>query len=189
VYPDSEVMTVNLVSVKHLAGLVAPLMPPGSAIASISSTAGMGWTANIAKWMPLVTAEGFAAGLAWLKEHPDEIEGGYAPSKEALIIWTLWASYALAEKGIRVNSISPGPTRTPMMPDFEATVGKEFMDNFPVPLGHHAQPEEQAYPLIFLNSRAASFITGENINTDGGTMGALMTGSIDPAIFAGAGAR
>jgi NAD(P)-dependent dehydrogenase (short-subunit alcohol dehydrogenase family) len=188
-YPDIEVMTVNLLSARHLAGLVVPHMPPGSAIASISSTAGMGWMGNIAKWMPLVTTDGFAAGLEWVKEHPDEILGGYSPSKEALIIWTLWASYALAEKGIRVNSISPGPTTTPMMPDFEAAVGKEFMDNFPIPVGHHASPEEQAYPLIFLNSRAASFITGENINTDGGTMGALMTGSIDPSIFAGAGAR
>jgi NAD(P)-dependent dehydrogenase (short-subunit alcohol dehydrogenase family) len=187
-YSDLEVMTVNLLSAKHLAGLVVPLMPAGSAIASISSTAGMGWMPNIAKWMPLVTADGFDAGLAWVKEHPDEILGGYSPSKEALIIWTLWASYALAEKGIRINSISPGPTTTPMMPDFEAAVGKEFMDTFPIPLGHHASPEEQAYPLLFLNSRAASFITGENINTDGGTMGALMTGSIDPVIFAGAGA-
>jgi NAD(P)-dependent dehydrogenase (short-subunit alcohol dehydrogenase family) len=148
----------------------------------------MGWMGNIAKWLPLVTTDGFAEGLEWIKSHPDDVLGGYAPSKEALIIWTLWASYALAEKGIRVNSISPGPTTTPMMPDFEAAVGKEFMDNFPIPLGHHAAPEEQAYPLIFLNSRAASFITGENINTDGGTMGALMTGCIDPSIFAGAGA-
>ena len=74
-----------------------------------------------------------------------------------------------------------------MMPDFEAHVGKAFMDNFPVPLGRRSTPEEQAYPLIFLNSRAASFLTGENLITDGGTMGAIMTGNIDPAIFAGAG--
>jgi NAD(P)-dependent dehydrogenase (short-subunit alcohol dehydrogenase family) len=188
-YPDIEVMTVNLLSARHLAGLVVPHMPRGSAIASISSTAGMGWMANIAKWMPLVTTDGFKAGLQWVEEHPDEILGGYSPSKEALIIWTQWASYALAEKGIRINSISPGPTKTPMMPDFEAAVGKEFMDSFPIPVGYQASPEEQAYPMIFLNSRAASFITGENINTDGGTMGAIMTGNIDPAIFAGAGAR
>ena len=75
-----------------------------------------------------------------------------------------------------------------MMPDFEAHVGKAFMDNFPVPLGRRATPAEQAYPLLFLNGRAASYITGENLITDGGTMGAIMTGNIDPAIFAGAGA-
>jgi NAD(P)-dependent dehydrogenase (short-subunit alcohol dehydrogenase family) len=185
-FSDLEVMTVNFVAARHLADLVAPHMPTGSAIASISSTAGVGWMANIAKWLPLVHTEGFEAGRAWCEAHPTEITGGYAPSKEALIIWTLWASMALAKKGIRVNAISPGPTDTPMMPDFIAQVGKEFMDNFPIPLERRARPEEQAYPLIFLNSRAASYITGENVITDGGTMGAIITGNIDPAIFAGA---
>ena len=68
-----------------------------------------------------------------------------------------------------------------MMPDFEHYVGKEFMDNFPVPLGRRSTPDEQAWPLIFLNSKLASYITGENLVTDGGTMGAVMTGSIDIA--------
>ena len=188
-YSDLEVMTVNFVAARHLVDLVAPHMPAGSAIASISSTAGAGWMANIAKWLPLVHTQGFEAGRSWCETHPTEIAGGYAPSKEALIIWTQWAALGLAQKGIRVNAISPGPTDTPMMPDFIAQVGKEFMDNFPIPLARRARPEEQAYPLIFLNSRAASFITGENLNTDGGTMGSIMTGTIDPAVLGGAGAR
>lgn len=187
-FSDVDVMTVNFVAMRHLAELVMPRMPSGGAIASISSTAGVGWMQNIAKWLPLVHTKGFAEGRKWCEEHPEEIAGGYAPSKEAIIIWTQWAAFGLAEKGIRVNCISPGPTETPMMPDFIDQVGKEFMDNFPIPLGHRSTPEEQAYPLIFLNSRAASFITGENLITDGGTMGSLMTGNIDPSIFAGAAA-
>jgi NAD(P)-dependent dehydrogenase (short-subunit alcohol dehydrogenase family) len=188
-YGDLEVMTVNFVSARHLADLVVPYMPAGSAIASISSTAGAGWMANIAKWLPLVHTQGFEAGRDWCEAHPAEIAGGYAPSKEALIIWTQWAALALAHKGIRVNAISPGPTDTPMMPDFIEQAGKEFMDDFPIPLERWARPEEQAYPLIFLNSRAASFITGENLITDGGTMGSIMTGTIDPAVLGGAGVR
>jgi hypothetical protein len=39
--------------------------------------------------------------------------------------------------------------------------------------------------MIYLNSRAASFITGENFITDGGTVGAVCTGNIDPSIFTG----
>ncbi|MGO8859971.1 MAG: coniferyl-alcohol dehydrogenase [Acidimicrobiales bacterium] len=178
-FTDLDVMTVNFLSARHLADLVVPRMPRGGAIATISSGAGAGWMSNVAKWMPLVTSDGFDAALAWLKEHPDEIQGGYAPSKEVIIVWTLWASFALADKGIRINCTSPGPTQTPMMPDFEETVGKDFMEQFPIPLGRRSTPEEQAYPLIFLNSRAASFITGENLNVDGGTMGGIMTGCVD----------
>ncbi len=178
-FPDLDVMLVNLVGMRHLAELVAVRMEPGSAIASISSTAGSGYLMNIGKWMPLVTAPGFDAAKEWCETHPEEIAGGYGPSKEAIIIWTFWASFALAERGIRVNCISPGPTDTPMMPDFERYVGKEFMDNFPVPLGRRSSPDEQAWPLIFLNSKLASYVTGENVVTDGGTMGAVMTGSID----------
>jgi NAD(P)-dependent dehydrogenase (short-subunit alcohol dehydrogenase family) len=178
-FPDLDVMLVNLVGMRHLADLVSARMEPGAAIASISSTAGSGYLMNIGKWMPLVTTPDFAAAKEWCETHPEEIEGGYGPSKEAIIIWTLWASFALAQKGIRVNCISPGPTDTPMMPDFEQYVGKEFMDNFPVPLGRRSTPDEQAWPLIFLNSKLAGYVTGENIVTDGGTMGAVMTGSID----------
>jgi NAD(P)-dependent dehydrogenase (short-subunit alcohol dehydrogenase family) len=178
-FPDLDVMLVNLVGMRHLADLVSARMEPGAAIASISSTAGSGYLMNIGKWMPLVTTPDFAAAKEWCETHPEEIEGGYGPSKEAIIIWTLWASFALAQKGIRVNCISPGPTDTPMMPDFEQYVGKEFMDNFPVPLGRRSTPDEQAWPLIFLNSKLAGYVTGENFVTDGGTMGAVMTGSID----------
>jgi len=178
-FPDLDVMLVNLVGMRHLAELVAARMEPGAAIASISSTAGSGYLASIGKWMPLVTLPGFEAAKEWCETHPEEIAGGYGPSKEAIIIWTFWASFALAGKGIRVNCISPGPTDTPMMPDFEQYVGKEFMDNFPVPLGRRSTPDEQAWPLIFLNSKLASYITGENLVTDGGTMGAVMTGGID----------
>ena len=52
VYPDDDVMTVNFLSARLLAELVVPHMPPGSAIASISSTAGIGWMANVANGCP-----------------------------------------------------------------------------------------------------------------------------------------
>jgi NAD(P)-dependent dehydrogenase (short-subunit alcohol dehydrogenase family) len=178
-FPDLDVMLVNFVGMRHLAETVSARMEPGAAIASISSTAGSGYLASIAKWMPLVMSPGFDAAKRWCEANPEEIAGGYGPSKEAIIVWTLWASHAMAERGIRVNCISPGPTDTPMMPDFEQYVGKEFMENFPVPLGRRSTPDEQAWPLIFLNSQLASYVTGENVVTDGGTMGAVMTGSID----------
>ncbi len=182
-FSDLETMLVNFVGQRHLADLVVERMDRGGAIASISSGAGAGWQGNIEKWMPLVTTEGFAAGQAWLEEHPTEIASGYAPSKEVIIVWTVWRSLALAERGIRINCTLPGPTDTPMMPDFEEQMGKTFMDNYPIPLGHRQTPDEQAAPLVFLNSPAASAITGESILTDGGTMAALSVGTLDVSAF------
>jgi len=177
-FSDLDTMILNFVAMRHLAELCADRMTEGGAIASISSTAGSGYLANIAKWMPLVTTQGFAAAKTWCEEHPAEIATGYSPSKEAIIVWTMHAAMGLAKRDIRVNCISPGPTDTPMMPAFEDFAGKEMIDTFTAGLGRRSAPEEQAYPLIFLNSRAASYVSGENFITDGGTLGAIMTGNL-----------
>ena len=182
-FSDLDTMLVNFVGQRHLADLVVERMGEGGAIANISSGAGASWMANVEKWKPLVATEGFAAGKQWLEEHPEEIASGYAPSKEVICVWTVWRSLSLAERGIRINCTLPGPTDTPMMPDFEEQMGKEFMDNYPIPLGRRQTPDEQAAPLIFLNSPAASAITGESILTDGGTMAALAVGTLDVSAF------
>jgi NAD(P)-dependent dehydrogenase (short-subunit alcohol dehydrogenase family) len=177
-FSDLDTMTVNFLAMRHLAELCAPRMTEGGAIASISSTAGIGYLQNIAKWMPLVTTNGFAEGKAWCEANPEAIATGYGPSKEAIIVWTMYAALGYAKRGIRVNCISPGPTDTPMMPAFEDFAGADLIDKFAQGAGRRSTPKEQAYPLIFLNSRAASYISGENFITDGGTVGAIMTGQI-----------
>jgi NAD(P)-dependent dehydrogenase (short-subunit alcohol dehydrogenase family) len=181
---DVDTFLVNYAAPRHLAAACAKYMPAGSAIASISSTAGAAYLMNIAKWMPLVTTPDFAAAKEWIESHPEEIGGGYAPSKEALIVWTMWAAKAYAERGIRLNCISPGPTDTPMMPDFESGVremmpeAEGIIDAMAQGLGRRSAPGEQGWPMIFLNSDAASYISGENLNTDGGTVSGLTTGTI-----------
>jgi NAD(P)-dependent dehydrogenase (short-subunit alcohol dehydrogenase family) len=177
-FSDLDTMIVNFVAMRHLAELCADRMTEGGAVASISSTAGSGYLANIAKWMPLISTNGFAEAKQWCEEHPDEIATGYAPSKEAICVWTHAAAIELAKRNVRVNCISPGPTDTPMMPAFEDFAGKDLIDQFTAGAGRRSTPEEQAYPLIFLNSGAASYVSGENFVTDGGTLGALMTGKL-----------
>jgi NAD(P)-dependent dehydrogenase (short-subunit alcohol dehydrogenase family) len=177
-FSDLDTMIVNFVAMRHLAELCAERMTDGGAIASISSTAGSGYLANIAKWMPLVTSDGFVAAKQWCEEHPDDIASGYVPSKEAICVWTHWAAMDLAQRNVRVNCISPGPTQTPMMGAFEDFAGADLINKFAEGAGRRSRPEEQAYPLIFLNSKAASYVSGENFVTDGGTLGALMTGRL-----------
>jgi NAD(P)-dependent dehydrogenase (short-subunit alcohol dehydrogenase family) len=177
-FSDVDTMLVNFAAPRHLAACCLRHMPDGSAICSISSTAGAGWMLNIQKWMPLAATADFAEAKGWIDSHPEEIATGYAPSKEALIIWTMYAAIDFAKQGVRLNCISPGPTDTPMMPDFEKLAGADLIDMFARGLGRRSTPAEQGNAMIFLNSPAASYISGENVNTDGGTLGAMTTGRL-----------
>jgi NAD(P)-dependent dehydrogenase (short-subunit alcohol dehydrogenase family) len=178
-FPDVDTMLVNFAAPRHLTSCVVPHMTDGGAICSISSTAGSGYLLNLEKWMPLVDTPDFASAKAWCEEHPDDILGGYSQSKEALIIWTMKAAMDLNAQGIRLNCISPGPTDTPMMPAFEDLAGGgQVIDLFAQGLGRRSTPAEQGWPMIFLNSDAASYISGENLNTDGGTVSAMTTGRL-----------
>jgi len=77
----------------------------------------------------------------------------------------------LGAKGIRINCTAPGVTDTPILDQLRSAYGQEFLDAFRTPLGRVSEPSEQAAVLVFLNSKAASYITGQVIWVDGGTIG------------------
>ena len=75
----------------------------------------------------------------------------------------------LAERGIRVNAVAPGPVWTPLVAQsFSAEHIKEFGKN--APLGRPAQPAELAPTYVFLASDDSRFITGEVIGVTGGML-------------------
>jgi 3-oxoacyl-[acyl-carrier protein] reductase len=90
----------------------------------------------------------------------------YVASKAGMMGLTRSNARELAASGIRVNSIVPGATDTPMM----AGIPKEWMDAMisAIPLGRLARPEEIAHAAAFLSSDESSFITGQNITVNGG---------------------
>jgi NAD(P)-dependent dehydrogenase (short-subunit alcohol dehydrogenase family) len=173
-----DTMLVNFVAARHLTETVADRMPKGSAVATISSAGGIGWEHMLEIIKELVDTKTPAEAKAWLEQRPDLVGEGYLFSKQVIIVWTLHAALDMAPRGIRVNCTSPGPTDTPMMPSFEEYMGKDFMDSFPKPLGRNSTPEEQAHVLAFLNSDAASYVTGANIYADGGFTAGLTTGRL-----------
>jgi len=177
--PPLRVVEVNFLGTRRLTEALLPTMEAGSAIASVSSLAAAGYAANVATVQEFLAAGDFAAGRAWCEAHPDElVGGGYGLAKQAIIVWTMMQGVTLGALGIRINCIGPTVTDTPFLADTIKTYGEGFIDAFPKPLGRVSRPEEQARALIFLNSDAASYITGQVLWTDGGYMGGVTTGLI-----------
>ena len=176
-------MLVNFCGLRHLTERVIPNIVEGGAIASIASAAGIGWLMNMEMLGTLLATPDFAAAKAWCeadaarhRERLRVVEGGdqRATPRCGRSRWR--------RKGIRINCLNPGPTDTPMMPHFEQAVGKDFMTNFPKPLwGRNARPDEQAWPLLFLNSPRSSYVTGTQLDADAGFKAGVFTGQIDPS--------
>lgn len=174
-----DVVKVNFLSVRYLVERTLPRMADGSAVAVIASTAGNGYPARFATVMELATSADYDAGLAWAEPRLAELGDPYMFSKEVVIVWALRESNHLIKRGIRLNLLSPGPTFSGMTKDFEAVSSAAIIDVYTQPLGRRSLPEEQAYPLIFLNSDAASYINGCNFITDAGFTAGMATGQIE----------
>ena len=71
-----------------------------------------------------------------------------------------------AEKGIRINSISPGYIETPLLEQIPPETKKEMIAKHPI--GRLGKPEEIANAFVFMASDKASFITGTVLHVDGG---------------------
>lgn len=91
----------------------------------------------------------------------------YASTKGAIVAFTRSLAQNLAEKGIRVNGVAPGPVWTPLIP---ASFEKEYVAIFgsTVPMKRAAQPYEIAPSFVFLASDDSSFFTGQVLHPNGG---------------------
>ncbi|HEY9347934.1 MAG TPA: SDR family oxidoreductase [Inquilinus sp.] len=91
----------------------------------------------------------------------------YATTKGAIANFTAGLAQLLADKGIRVNCVAPGPVWTPLIP---STMPPEKVQHFGenTPLGRAAQPAELAPAYVLLASQEASYITGALLPVTGG---------------------
>lgn len=93
----------------------------------------------------------------------------YSSTKGAIVAFTRSLAKSLVEKGIRVNGVAPGPIWTPLIP---STFPAEKVESFgkQVPMQRAGQPEEVAPSYVFLASSDASYMSGQILHPNGGTV-------------------
>ncbi|WP_202637768.1 SDR family oxidoreductase [Bailinhaonella thermotolerans] len=141
--PDEEwdrTLAINLSAFFHLAKAAVPHMPPGSAIIGTTSVNSDTPPPQLLPYN--VTKAGIANMVGSLAQ-------------------------LLADKGIRANSVAPGPIWTPLIP---ATMPEEQVKSFgrQVPMGRPGQPAELAPLYVLLASDEASYISGARVAVTGG---------------------
>jgi NAD(P)-dependent dehydrogenase (short-subunit alcohol dehydrogenase family) len=92
----------------------------------------------------------------------------YELSKAALNRWRERTAAALQPRGIRVTTVSPGPVETPILKDFESSIGADKLANAAKLVGRHGQPQDIAQVIAFLLSDGARWINGSDVKADGG---------------------
>src|SRR5712671_4318871 len=131
---------VNVHAMFYLTKAAVPHMPPGSAIINTAS----------------INADA-----------PNPTLLAYATSKGAIQNFTAGLAQLLAEKGIRANTVAPGPIWTPLIP---STMPKDAVANFgkQVPMKRAGQPAELATTYVMLADPQSSYVSGATVAVTGG---------------------
>jgi NAD(P)-dependent dehydrogenase (short-subunit alcohol dehydrogenase family) len=171
---------INFVGHRHLIDrmLDAGMLGAGAAIGFISSSAGLGWENNLEEFSEVLAISDFDEAAAWFVEHR---KADYYHTKQAVCAYVATQAYPLLQRGIRINAICPGPTVTPLAEanrDLWLTFGADYRDDAGV---EASTPMEQAYPLLFLCSDAAAYVTGVTLISDAGFMSSGITGAYPAA--------
>jgi NAD(P)-dependent dehydrogenase (short-subunit alcohol dehydrogenase family) len=171
---------INFVGHRHMIDrlIEGGLLGRGGAIGFISSAAGLGWEANLLQIQELLATQDFESAVAWIEANN---KADYMSMKQTICAYVASQAFPLMKLGIRINAICPGPTETPLaLANKETWLG--FGADYRGEIGIEAStPLEQAYPLVFLCSDAASVITGITMITDAGYMSSGVTGSFPDA--------
>ncbi|KGD80189.1 short-chain dehydrogenase [Tatumella morbirosei] len=96
----------------------------------------------------------------------------YTATKGAIVSFTRALSNQIVSKGIRINAVAPGPVWTPLQPATLGHYNPEWLENFghETPMGRAGQPSELGPVYVFLASQDSSFISGQVLHPNGGTM-------------------
>jgi NAD(P)-dependent dehydrogenase (short-subunit alcohol dehydrogenase family) len=170
-HPPERILAVNLLAPRRLAAGVR--LATGAAVVDVASIAALR-SERSADDVATVLADDDADAQAWLADAGLDGTATYDFTKQALVALSLQRAKAWLGTGARSVSVSPGPTTTPILTDFEETMGADRMAAAAALVGRHGEPDDIAPLIAFLLSDGARWINGVDVRADGGVIGARL---------------
>ncbi|MBN51111.1 MAG: hypothetical protein CMN85_16385 [Spongiibacteraceae bacterium] len=179
--PAYETIMINFVGLRYLTEQLLPRISAGGGVASIASTAGMGWKGNLDFVREFLAQDSFEAASDWLKAgKADSQADAYGFSKQCIIVYTLQMAGELAKQHKRINCIAPSPTESAFMDSLSsAGIGKDVTSLFCPSNGDFATGADMGQALIAINSKLGGFISGCVIPVDYGYCAEVTMGQRD----------
>ena len=176
------VLRVNVYGLRHITEtlLAAGKINDGASIVNIASLAGMVWNRHLDRIAELDAAEDFAAGIEVAQSYERGGPAAYTLSKEWVVSYTKHLAGQVLDRGIRVNSVSPGPVDTPLFPYFEQDTGVEQMAWLNERVGRLGTPQDEAEVVTWLLVGDSGWVNGVDLPVDGGLSAGMTVGWANP---------
>jgi NAD(P)-dependent dehydrogenase (short-subunit alcohol dehydrogenase family) len=179
-----QVVRVNFIGLRAVADKVLESMPAGGSVVSIATQ--LPPLPSDLSGMRTFIDLPHSAAIEYCERHPEEIGDGYGFSKFRLALWSLDTALAHAKRGVRVNLVYPGRTDSPLLNNFirdDGPMARQRQASGHIELvsrviGRVAHAREVAWPVVFLASDAASYITGARLPVEGGFLTAAELGRL-----------
>lgn len=174
--PAATVLDVNFFATRELTEGLLDRMATGASIVNVASLAGFGWRDHADVVRQGLALRERAAIPDWLVEHGIDGAPSYSLSKELVIAWTIAVAGDLAARGLRINTVSPGPVDTPILGDFVETMGARAEEDLRVLRA--GRPDEIVGMIAFLSSDHSRWCNGANYPVDGGAEANVFRGRV-----------
>jgi NAD(P)-dependent dehydrogenase (short-subunit alcohol dehydrogenase family) len=175
--PPDDVLRVNYLGMRLMTEGMLPRLRRGGSVVAVASTAAVGWQLRTDVLDGLLAARDVATVQAW-QAAQDPAYPVYSTSKQAVILCAKRLSGpAWSRFGVRVNTVSPGPVQTPILADFEQSMGADVLDAVRSAVGRHGTVDDVVPLISFLTSPEARWINGQDIQADAGYLAGLLAGA------------